>query len=224
GDGGYSDLSVGKTGEIYYLQASSGQNRFSEEPGALYRYSLKKRKEESLVEKVDDYEISHDKKKVYLHMKDSFVVADLGDKVDATKNKLAVDKIEVPIDPRAEWTQIFNEAWRIKRDYSYDPNMHGVDWKAMREKYSVFLPDLSVRRDLNRVMIWMHSELSVGHHRLAGGDSLANTDARPGGLLGAASAIDNGRYKFAKVYGRPNWNPTLRAPLKIGRASCRERG
>jgi tricorn protease len=83
----------------------------------------------------------------------------------------------------------------------------------MREKYSVFLPDLSVRRDLNRVMTWMHSELSVGHHRLAGGDSLANTDARPGGLLGADYEIDNGRYRFKKVYGGLNWNPNLRAPL-----------
>src|SRR5262249_10951410 len=68
GDGGYSDLSVGKTGEIYYLKASSGQNRFSDDPGTLYRYSLKKRKEESLVEKVSSYEISHDKKKIWLQM------------------------------------------------------------------------------------------------------------------------------------------------------------
>jgi tricorn protease len=213
GDAGYSDLSVGKSGEIYYLKSSTGQNRFSDDPGNLYRYSLKKRKEEQIVEKVNDYELSRDHKKVYLHMKDNFVIADLGDKVDATKNKLAVDKIEVPIDPRAEWTQIFNEAWRINRDYFYDPNMHGVDWKKMHEKYSVFLPDLSVRRDLNRVMTWMHSELSVGHHRLGGGDSLANTDARPGGLLGADYEIDNGRYRFRKVYGGLNWNPNLRAPL-----------
>ena len=213
GDAAYADLSVGKTGEIYFLKASSGQNRFSDDENTLYRYSLKKRKEESLVEKVDDYEISRDHKKVYLHMKDAFVIAELGDKVDVTKNKLAVDKIEVAIDPRAEWTQIFNEAWRINRDYFYDPNMHGVDWKAAREKYSVFLPDLSVRQDLNRVMRWMSSELSVGHHRLGGGDSLANTDARPGGLLGADYDIDNGRYRFKKVYGGLNWNPNLRAPL-----------
>jgi tricorn protease len=214
GDASYSNLSVGKSGEIYYLKANEGANRFTEEgQGNLYRYSLKKRKEEQLVEKVTDYELSRDHKKVYLHMRDNFVIADLGDKVDATKNKLAVDKIEVPIDPRAEWNQIFNEAWRINRDYFYDPNMHGVDWKAMRAKYSVFLPDLAVRQDLNRVMRWMHSELSVGHHRLGGGDSLANTDARPGGLLGADYDIDNGRYRFKKVYGGLNWNPSLRAPL-----------
>jgi tricorn protease len=210
----YSKLSVGKTGEIYYLKGPRGINVFDEnEPGTVSRYTLKKRKEESLVENVNDYEISGDTKKVYLQMKESFVIAELGDKVDATKNKLAIDKIEVNIDPRAEWNQIFGEAWRINRDYFYDPNMHGADWKAMREKYAAFLPDVTVRQDLNRVMRWMHSELAVGHHRLGGGDSLANTEARKGGLLGADYSVDNGRYRFKKVYGGLNWNPQLRAPL-----------
>jgi tricorn protease len=91
--------------------------------------------------------------------------------------------------------------------------MHGADWKALRVKYAEFLPHLSVRQDLNRVMRWLSSELSVGHHRLGGGDSLANSDARPGGLLGADYSVENGRYRFKKVYGGLNWNPALRAPL-----------
>ena len=62
-------------------------------------------------------------------------------------------------------------------------------------------------------MRWLSSELSVGHHRLGGGDSLANSDARPGGLLGADYSVENGRYRFRKVYGGLNWNPALRAPL-----------
>lgn len=210
---GYSNLQAGKAGEIFYLKSPTGQNRFSDDGGALSRFKLEGRKEESLVEKVEDYEISRDHKKVLLAMKDTFVVSELGEKVDASKNKLAVDKIEVRVDPRAEWNQIFNEAWRINRDYFYDPNMHGTDWKAMREKYAAFLPDIAVRQDLNRVMRWMSSELSVGHHRLGGGDSLATSEARPGGLLGADYKVDNGRYRFAKVYGGLNWNPALRAPL-----------
>src|SRR5205823_5976774 len=99
--------------------------------------------------------------------------------------RLNLDAIEVRIDPRAEWKQIFEEAWRINRDFFYDPNMHGADWKAVKAKYEVFLPDLAVRQDLNRVMTWMSSELSVGHHRLGGGDSLTDVEAVPGGLLGA---------------------------------------
>ena len=70
-----------------------------------------------------------------------------------------------------------------------------------------------MRADLNRVIQWMCSELSVGHHRGGGGDTLAEVKTVPGGLLGADYAIENGRYRFAKVYGGLNWNPELRSPL-----------
>jgi len=210
---GYHSLQTGKTGEIYYLRAAGGLNRFADEGGALHRYKLDKRKDESLLDFAEGYEISRDAKKVFLRLKDDLVVAELGEKVDAMKNKLALDRIEVKIDPRAEWNQIFHEAWRINRDYFYDPNFHGADWNAMRAKYAALLPDVGVRQDLNRVMRWMSSELAVGHHRLGGGDSLANTDTRPGGLLGADYVVDNNRYRFKKVYGGLNWNPELRSPL-----------
>ena len=211
--GGYSSLQAGKSGEIYFLKNATGVNRFNEEPGSLHRFQLEGRKDDSLLDGVNGFEISRDAKKVLLSMKETWVIAALGDKIDASKNKLPIDRIEVKIDPRAEWTQIYEEAWRINRDYFYDPNMHGADWKAMRVKYAEFLPHLSVRQDLNRVMRWLHSELAVGHHRLGGGDSLANSDARPGGLLGADYSVENGRYRFRKVYGGLNWNPALRAPL-----------
>ncbi len=123
------------------------------------------------------------------------------------------DAIEVRIEPLAEWTQIFHEAWRINRDYFYASNMHGVDWNAMKQKYAVFLPDLAVRSDLNRVIQWMCSELGVGHHRVGGGDMLYQPKNVPGGLLGADYSIENGRYRFKKVYGGLNWNPELRSPL-----------
>src|SRR5213075_2413235 len=84
--------------------------------------------------------------------------------------RLATADIEIKIDPRAEWAQIYDEAWRINRDYFYASNMHGADWNAMRQKYAAFLPHLATRSDLNRVIQWMCSELSVGHHRVSGGD------------------------------------------------------
>src|SRR4029077_11420685 len=176
-------------------------------------YSLTKRKEDTLVEKVDGFELSRDGKRVLLRMKDTLSIADVGEKIDPSKYKLPMDKIEVKVDPVAEWREIFNEGWRINRDYFYDPNMHGNDWNAVKAKYEVFLPDVATRQDLTRVMQWMFSELSVGHHRMAGGDSLGEDEAIPGGLLGADYRIENGRYRFAKVYGGLNWNPELRAPL-----------
>ncbi|MCH7475958.1 MAG: PDZ domain-containing protein, partial [Gemmatimonadetes bacterium] len=80
-------------------------------------------------------------------------------------------------------------------------------------KYAAFLPDVTTRSDLNRVMRWMFSELSVGHHRVGGGDRLHDPEDVPGGLLGADYEVNNGRYQFAKVYGGLNWNPGMRSPL-----------
>ena len=93
------------------------------------------------------------------------------------------------------------------------PNYHGADWKAMKAKYAAFLPHLSCRADLNRLIQWMCSELGVGHHRVGGGDFLAQPARVPGGLLGADYAVENARYRFKKIYGGLNWTPELRAPL-----------
>jgi len=140
----------------------------------------------------------------------TIVPAKKGESPDA---KLTVDAIEVRIDPRAEWAQMFADTWRINRDYFYDPGMHGNDWAAIRAKYEPFVAHLAVREDLTRLMQWMLSELSVGHSREAGGETLADPKVVPGGLLGADYAVANGRYRFAKVYGGLNWNPQLRSPL-----------
>jgi tricorn protease len=83
----------------------------------------------------------------------------------------------------------------------------------MRAKYAALLPDVTSRGDLNRVMQWMFSELAVGHHWVGGGDSLAQTEAVPGGLLGADFSVEDGRYRFKKIYGGLNWTPDLRSPL-----------
>jgi tricorn protease len=80
-------------------------------------------------------------------------------------------------------------------------------------KYAAFLPYLACRSDLNRVIQWMCSELSVGHHRVGGGDFIGQPVRVAGGLLGADYAVENGRYRFKKVYGGLNWTPELRAPL-----------
>ena len=127
--------------------------------------------------------------------------------------RLNLDTIEVKVDPRAEWKQIYEEAWRINRDLFYDPNMHGADWVAVRKKYEPFLPHLTNGGDLYRVIGWMLSELAVGHSRYTAGERVHERKATPGGLLGADYAVANGRYQFKKIYGGLNWSPTFRSPL-----------
>ncbi|HEV8498466.1 MAG TPA: PDZ domain-containing protein, partial [Gemmatimonadaceae bacterium] len=203
--GDLSALSTGDAGQVYYEQRVDGR-------ASLHHYDLSKRKDEVLIPQLNSYELSADGKKILYNIGPNFFVSPIA-KVNANEGRLAVADVEVKIDPRAEWTQIFNEAWRINRDYFYAPNMHGVNWEANRKKYAQFLPDAATKGDVNRIIQWMMSELSVGHHRGGGGDRLSPPANVPGGLLGADYTVDHDRYRIAKVYGGLNWTPNLRSPL-----------
>lgn len=200
------DLQAGEAGQVFFLKTVDGK-------AALHHFDLAARKDETLLPEVSNFVVSADGKKILYRSGTTWAIVPSKGKIEAGQGRLNVDAIEVRIEPRSEWPQIFDEAWRINRDYFYDPTMHGVDWAAMRRKYAVFLPDLAVRDDLNRVVQWMCSELGVGHHRVGGGDVRSEPATVPGGLLGADYAVENGRYRFKKVYGGLNWNPELRSPL-----------
>lgn len=212
--GNYSSLQVGTEGNIYYLEAPANSGTFDRET-QLHKFDLKKRKDAVIMNGVNAYWISADKKKIlYLNFSSQMAaITALADTIKPGEGVLNLANIRVLIDPPKEWVQIFYEAWRINRDYFYDPNFHGADWQAMKKKYEVFLPHLSCRQDLNRVIQWMCSELAVGHHRIFGGDTPQKPEPIPGGLLGADYTIENNRYRFKKVYGGLNWTPELRSPL-----------
>jgi tricorn protease len=204
--GQLAGLQAGTSGQLYYVRTVDNRNE-------LHRYDLTPRRDETLLPALNAYMLSADGKKLLYASTNAWSIVTIAPRIDPTAGRIAVDTIQVRFDPRAEWKQIFDEAWRINRDYFYAPNMHGVDWAAMKKKYEAFLPDVATRNDLNRVLQWMSSELSVGHHRVGGGDTPPGRDAIPGGLLGADYAVENGRYRFKKIYGGLNWNPQLRSPL-----------
>jgi len=199
------NLQAGTAGQLYFLRRADSKT-------SLQRFDLDKRKVDPLVD-ATNYVLSADGKKLLYAQRDAWFIVSTQARIEPNAGKIATDTIEVKVDPRVEWKQIFTEAWRINRDYFYDPNMHGVDWKAKRDKYAPLLDHVATRSDLNRVMQWMSSELSVGHHNVGGGDSAEESRPIPGGLLGADYDIANGRYRFKKVYGGLNWNPQLRSPL-----------
>jgi tricorn protease len=207
--GYYQQLGVGKDGDLLYVS-------FPEDgPGVMHKYSFSKRTNTEVMG-LNYYILSADSKKMlYLNgTNGQWGITNSGEKPEAGKGILNIADIQVKIDPTAEWPQIFDEAWRINRDYFYDPHMHGVDWAAMKKKYAAFLPDLACRDDLDTLIQWMCSELSVGHHRITNpGDRLYRPTPIPGGLLGADYTITDNRYRFKKIYGGLNWNPNLRSPL-----------
>lgn len=204
--GMYYHLSAAKEGELFYVSRTP----HSEESN-LHKYCLKDRKDE-IIMPLDDYEIASKGDKM-LYFKDGKMGITLTGK-EPEDDLINTDEIQVKIDPVAEWENIFNEAWRVNRDYFYDPGMHGVDWNAMKEKYELFLPHVTCRNDLYRMMSWMFSELGVGHHRFSNrGDSMNSLQIISGGLLGADYEVINNRYQIKKIYGGLNWNPKLRSPL-----------
>ncbi len=217
-----SNLQAGGAGQLFFERHADGKT-------SVQRFDFRDRKTVTVVPEADDYFVSFDGKKILFKLNESSreplrkeswsIVASSPRKVDAKSDakddggKLKLDAIAVRVDPRAEWPEIFDEAWRVNRDYFYDPKMHGHDWPALKAKYAAFLPALSSRGDLNRLIQWMCSELSVGHHRNTPGESFLEVPPVPGGLLGADYEVANGRYRFKKVFGGLNWNPELRAPL-----------
>jgi tricorn protease len=214
--GAYSNLQAGDEGQIYYLEAPSlgmaSAMIAGQQGNKLKKFDLKTKKSDELAQGIMAYELSADNKKILYLGRNMAGIAPSG-AIKPGQGKLNTAALEVYINPRVEWKQIYHEAWRINRDQFYDPNMHGADWDAMYKKYEQFLPHISCRSDLTRVLRWLGSELAVGHHGTGGGDSLVRPKRVPGGLLGADYAIEEGRYRFKKIYGGLNWNPQLRSPL-----------
>jgi tricorn protease len=163
--GRYRSLSAVKEGELFYLSASPHDAA----PTTLNLYSFKKRKEEVIMP-ADVYSIAAKGEKTLYYLKGKWGIAATGQK-PTPEGIINTSAIQVKMSPRQEWNNIFNEAWRVNRDYFYDAKMHGVDWKAMKKKYESLIPDVASTNDLYKVMQWMFRELSVGHHRFdASGD------------------------------------------------------
>lgn len=202
----YSNLRVADTGVLFYTKPDiEGQS-------TIYKYSIEKQEEQPLVA-ADAFELSADHQFLLTLKEGLWSTVDIEN--DSKKAEaLKVDTVQVKITPTAEWRNIFNEAWQVNRAYFYDPGMHGADWAAMKTKYQSFLPHLTSKSDLYRVMQWMFSELAVGHHRFnSRGDSMHTPKTIKGGLLGADYQVNNNRYQLKKIYGGLNWNPGLRSPL-----------
>jgi tricorn protease len=114
--------------------------------------------------------------------------------------------------PREEWAQMYRETWRIERDFFYDKHYGGLDLAQTEKRFAEFLPGIGSRDDLTMLTKEMLSYLSTGHMWVRGGTE-PDMNKVTTGLLGADYTVENGRYRFAKIYNGENWNPQLAAPL-----------
>ena len=194
--------------KLYYTRRGSRD----EKPLLLF-YDLKELKETELGQ-IDGYEISANQKKMLVKQGPAYAIIDLPTAKIEIKDKLNLDGMEVNLDRKAEWQQIFTESWRQMRDFFYAPNMHGVDWPAVREKYAALVPFVEHRADLSYLIGEMIGELGAGHTYVGGGD-LPKPRRIKLGLLGARISKDpgSGYFRIDSILKGENWQAKNRSPL-----------
>ncbi len=227
----YFGLSA-KKDKLYYITLGSGglmAMMMGERGGSggitLNMYDIDERENRTIMSGISNYGLSVDGKKVFYSARGTYGIVKLAEKKKdwkihkAGEGAISTSGLEMRIDPRMEWRQMFNEAWRIERDFFYDPGMHGVDWNKMKERYAAFLPYMSTRDDLTYVIGEMIAELCCGHAYAGGGDRRRIGDGEgrvPIGVLGADLEEDplSKLYRFKKIFKGENWD-RARSPLAM---------
>ncbi len=123
---------------------------------------------------------------------------------------LSTAGMSLTVDPLAEWHQMFNDAWRIERDYFYDPGMHGVDWNLMKKRYGSLIDDAVSRWDVTFVLGELIGELSSSHTYVQGGQTEVGP-RRGVGLLGADYTLEKRRVPHREDHRR--WRVGQRGAL-----------
>ena len=207
--GNYARIDAAEGMVVYHRAPRSGSG---DENAPLYAYDLEEREEKTIVDDVSFFQLAHNDKKVLVAKGPRIAIVDLapGQSISET---LPIDEMTMRLDPRAEWEQMFADAWRLQRDYFYDPNMHGVDWQAMRERYGALIDDAVTRSDVNYILGELIAELNASHTYRGGGDPYAEPESRNVGALGVNWSLDDDAYRIAEIVEGAPWDAEARSPL-----------
>jgi tricorn protease len=180
----------------------------------LYKYDLDKKKEEAIITGISGITLSADKKNALYRSRSDYGIIAIKPNQKPGTGKLDLADMKMRIEPLKEWRQIFNDGWRIFRDWFYADNLHGVDWNKMKERYGQLVPYVNHRADLDYIFGELVGESNTGHCYVQWGDfpRVKRVDT---GLLGAELKADKkaGRYVIAKIYKSENWDASRRSPL-----------
>ncbi|MDR3691836.1 MAG: S41 family peptidase [Fimbriimonas sp.] len=211
--GNYRDLTV--CGDRLYFMSQPAE---SEGPASLVSVAIRNRniKTDTILGNVEQYEVTPDQKKIMARAGGNILVFDAnGAPPDAGESKVNLDGWTFSFDPKEEWRQMFDDAWRLHRDYLYAPNMQGVDWPAMRKKYRPLVDRVTDRDELSDLLAQMVGEVSLLHTFVYGGDHRPGTDSVEVAALGAAWERDEraGGYRLTHLYRTDPDMPDMRGPL-----------
>ena len=215
----YTNLVAGKKGSLFYVKRVQPGTEITP-PGErlqagseLIKFDFEERKASTLSSNVVSASMSSDGQHIMVRKSDgSLATSSVSDPFKL--KPINTSDLQLWIDPRQEWQQIFDDVWRMEAQYFYDPALHGLDWEAVYDRYVPLLDHVGRREDLNRWLAEMIAELQVGHNRVGGGD--IERPSGPGiGLLGADIVLNDGRHQIARIYTGENWNPYIQGPLAV---------
>ena len=210
----YGNLVAGKENILYVLESAPvAEGRGTDSArSTLQRFDLRTRKTERLLDGVEEFHLAAKGEKMLWKTATGWFIGGADKAPAGGAGALKLDGLEVWVDPRAEWRQMYREVWRIQRDYFYDPGHHGIDIAKAERLYAPYVDGIGSRSDLNYLFAEMLGQLSVQHMYVSGGAKPELKDTKVG-LLGADYRIAEDRYQFARIFDGENWNPQAKAPL-----------
>ena len=217
-----------KAGNYTNVQSVKGKVLFQSFPNtgspekkfALKYFDLEKREEKVVIDDVDFFQASADGEKILVVKEDKFAVIKPEESQKMDK-PLRTGEMEMMVDPAKEWKQIFTDAWRLERDYFYDPDMHGVDWNKVRGQYSKMLEGVSTREEVNFVIGEMIGELNSSHTYRSGGDEEHEKQTSVG-YLGVDWQAEGQYYKIKRIVRGAVWDAEARSPLDMPGIAIKE--
>ncbi len=220
--GNYTSLVVNDKA-LFWLATPAGEKKASLKGAEITESDVEVK---NLTDDVKSVEMSDDGKKLLIKKTDTLYVIDstAAAAVELAKKEVSLTDWALTVNPREEWKQMFAEAWRLERDYFYDRNLHGVDWKEVRKKYEPLAERVASRRELGDLIGQMASELSALHIFVRGGDLRKGEDVFPPSFLGATLARDEGAggYRVVHIYQADPDDPEHTAPLAKPNVNVKE--
>jgi tricorn protease len=210
---------VAVDGKLIYQRSPNTGSAQGGQP-SLNFYDIDGRSEKTLIAGAFAYAVGPDGKNILVRTNGGFgIIKPMPEqKLDKV---LRTSEMEMVLNPKEEWKQIFNDVWRRYRDFFYDPGMQQVDWNAMRKEYSALLDNAITRWDVNNILQEMASELSAGHTYVSGGDVEFGKN-RTNGFLGIDWSVDNGAFKVKRIVRGAAWDNEVRSPLEATGVNIKE--
>lgn len=206
--GNYSGLGAVKGKILYVKMPNTGSE---EENPSLKYFDIEDRKEKKIIDNVGRYILAGNGEKALVQVGNDLAVIKVSEGADADK-KVPLGDMQMNVNPREEWQAVFNDAWRIERDYFYDSAMHGVNWLQVKQRYQKMLDDAATRYDIDFIIGEMLGELNASH-TYHGVEPTERTKHVAVGYLGVNWQADGNYYKIEKIIKAAPWDGEVRSPL-----------